>query len=292
MHDSAYVHKKNQIKLILPPCECPQWVSPNDLYGPLLYLSWGLRYYGKNPIPVARREGWTQMLVVKGNPQLLIVDQRHSLSPGKMLLIPPEIPYGLMDSGNFSQTKQLTWIWNCEPTVIERNRRIGTWYSTTFNSSSLNLANQLHLESRRQIQISDQWTSHAILGIRNQLDVEWTRSQTLSQPASDLDFKFETAVRWMKLRLDDTKPIGQLQEYLQMSPSTLKRIFLLKTQKSPQRYFQELKLETAKKLLLNKEASVKSVALSLGYRHVGDFTRAFKRRFHLPPSDHDLLDHH
>lgn len=284
MSDSALRKKQYPIRLFLPPKECPRWVRPSKDHGPLLYLAWGKRRFGKNPIPVSCREGWTQMIVLKGSPILHIADQQQPLSPGKMILIPPEVPYGWSDKNDFSQSEQLTWIWSTPPAILDRLRKEGTWYSSSLGSSGIEIVTRLHLESRRQIEIADQWTVHSLEGIRRQLDVEWARSRSASQPISNLDFRFELAVRWMKQRLDETKPIQQLQDYLQISPATLKRIFLNKAKKSPQHYFQELKFLKAKALLALPQASVKSVSLSLGYRHMNDFTRAFQRHFQDTPS--------
>jgi len=45
---------------------------------------------------------------------------------------------------------------------------------------------------------------------------------------------------------------------------------------SPAGYFRRLKMNEAEKLLRSGAMSVKEVAYRLGYRHPGDFGRAFK----------------
>jgi AraC family transcriptional regulator of arabinose operon len=284
MSDSARSKNQYPTRLVLPPRECPRWVRPQNGVGPLLYLSWGKRCFGKNPIAISKHEGWSQLVVLKGNPILQIADQSHSIQSGKMLLIPPEVPYGWTDANESNQTEQLTWIWNSSPTFLPNTRKKGVWYSTPLSSAGTKHIIQLHLESRKQIEIADRWTPEALEGIRKQIDVEWARSQTSTLPHTDVDFRFELAVRWMNQRMDETKPIQQLQDYLQVSSATLKRLFLLKTAKNPQQYFHELKFKKAKSLLQTKGTSVKSVAIAMGYRHVNDFTRAFQRHYQSPPS--------
>ncbi|MES2310177.1 MAG: AraC family transcriptional regulator [Verrucomicrobiota bacterium] len=288
MSDSARNKKTYPTQLILPPRECPRWVRPQNDPGPLFYLSWGKRCFGKNPISISKHEGWSQLVILKGNPTMHVADQTHTIQAGKMLLIPPEVPYGWSDTDETKQTEQLTWIWNSAPPFLLPNRKKGVWYSSPLTASGIRQVVQLHLESRKQIEIADRWTAEALQGIRKQLDVEWARAQSSSLPHNDLDFRFELAVRWMNQRMDETMPIQQLQDYLQISSATLKRLFLLKTGKNPQKYFHELKFKKAKILLQSKGASVKSVAIAMGYRHVNDFTRAFQRHYQSPPSTYLL----
>lgn len=284
MSDSARNHKQYPVRLVLPPRECPRWVRPPNDLGSLLYHSWGKRRFGKNPILVSRHEGWSQVLVVKGTPVLQIGEKRFTTSAGKMLLIPPDVPYGWTDTNETNQTDQLSWIWNSPPSFFNESWKKEVWYSIVLSPLSMKRMLRFHLDLRREIEVSDSWTPNAIEGIRKQIDSEWGRSETTTAAASDSDFRFELAIRWMNQRIEETKPIQQLQAYLQVSPASLKRLFLMKSGKSPQEYFQALKFSKAKLILESEGNSIKSVALLLGYRHVSDFTRAFQRYHPFPPS--------
>jgi len=85
------------------------------------------------------------------------------------------------------------------------------------------------------------------------------------------------------LRLDASKPIQKLCEYLQVSPATLKLLFHRKSKASPFDGFQKLKFAQAKRLLQERDTSIKSVALTLGYQHSNHFSRAFAAYTGTPP---------
>jgi len=85
------------------------------------------------------------------------------------------------------------------------------------------------------------------------------------------------------LRLDAFKPVQKLCEYLQVSPATLKLLFHRKSKGSPFNGFQKLKFAQAKRLLQERDTSIKSVALTLGYQHPNHFSRAFAAYTGTPP---------
>ena len=63
------------------------------------------------------------------------------------------------------------------------------------------------------------------------------------------------------------------------------RIFKDKTGLSPQQYIQNIRLTHAFELLILNNISVSDVAASVGYRNVSSFSKAFKRKYNLTPTD-------
>lgn len=63
------------------------------------------------------------------------------------------------------------------------------------------------------------------------------------------------------------------------------RIFKAKTGLSPQQYIQNIRLTHAYELLIHNNISVSDVAASVGYRNISSFSKAFKRKYNLTPSD-------
>jgi AraC-like DNA-binding protein len=68
-----------------------------------------------------------------------------------------------------------------------------------------------------------------------------------------------------------------------VSSATLHRIFKHQLGHSPDAHFHGMKMSIARTRLANGQ-SVKAVAYELGYRHAGDFSRAYMRHFGHSPT--------
>lgn len=63
------------------------------------------------------------------------------------------------------------------------------------------------------------------------------------------------------------------------------RLFKYSTGQTPQQYIQNVRMEQALKLLSSTTLSVSDIATSVGYESIASFSKAFKRRYSLTPSD-------
>jgi hypothetical protein len=106
---------KTARELYLPEPGSPHWVPRGEPPGGLLYLAWGRRYYGRDPIPQRLHHGWTYMVVLAGHPLLLAGEQRRKLSPGSLIVAGPDVPYGPV----------------AKPLPRQRERRPGRWQSAS-----------------------------------------------------------------------------------------------------------------------------------------------------------------
>ena len=70
-----------------------------------------------------------------------------------------------------------------------------------------------------------------------------------------------------------------------MSLSTFKRKFLQLYQESPGKWFQLKRLNKAKKLLLNNEATPSEIYMDFGYDSLSNFSTAFKNQFGYSPKN-------
>ena len=85
-------------------------------------------------------------------------------------------------------------------------------------------------------------------------------------------------------RYRETIGIAQVADELGVSPNYLSTIFKRETGKSFTRHLTELRLDKSRELLRQPEASIGSIARSLGYQSGRHFTRLFKERFGITPS--------
>ena len=75
----------------------------------------------------------------------------------------------------------------------------------------------------------------------------------------------------------------QLAAGVGISPSHLIRLFRQDLQTTPQRYWENLRVEHARRRLLQPKVLVKEVAADLGFTHLSHFTKWFKRHTGKPP---------
>jgi hypothetical protein len=96
--------------LHLPPPGRPRWVCPESARLDLLYLAWGHRQYGQNPIPVSRHTGWHYVLINWGKPTLILKNEQKTLKAGDFLVIDPDCASGWADEPD-GVSELLVWIW-------------------------------------------------------------------------------------------------------------------------------------------------------------------------------------
>jgi transcriptional regulator GlxA family with amidase domain len=100
----------------------------------------------------------------------------------------------------------------------------------------------------------------------------------------DAAVRIELAIQYLRNHVGAPQMMSGLGEYLQISKSSLNRLFRRHTGKGPRAFAQDLRMEWAHEQLQNGKESVKAVAYALGYRHPPDFSRAFKHHFGLAAS--------
>jgi AraC-like DNA-binding protein len=79
--------------------------------------------------------------------------------------------------------------------------------------------------------------------------------------------------------------IHELSKVVSMSPSKLKQLFRDVYGKPIYQYYQFNRMQKAKAMLLSNKFSVKEVGLSLGFSNLSNFSAAFRKEFHILPSE-------
>lgn len=79
----------------------------------------------------------------------------------------------------------------------------------------------------------------------------------------------------------------ELAEIFGFVPAYIRDVFRSKYEKSPMEYLQELKLENARKLLVQEsKLPVREIALSAGFRDALYFSKVFRKKFGITPSEY------
>jgi AraC-like DNA-binding protein len=97
-----------------------------------------------------------------------------------------------------------------------------------------------------------------------------------SEPANadDLAARID---RYIRSRIDEPLRVAQLAAHVGLSPSAFAHAYSPLAGESPHRTIVRVKIETAKKLLVNERLTVREVARRLGYSSEFQLSRSFKR---------------
>ena len=223
------------------------------------------------------------MVVLSGSPVFLAADQRHRTRRGSVIVAGPDVPYGWEDCRAAPST-HLVWSWAQPPSLRHRLTPRTCWLRVA-ESGLLAELEEIHVCTRREIQRSDDFSTEALAALNQILGATLSRcGQGPRASGAGDQQRLQLAEQWMQRHLDVRAPAAALADYLGLSAMGLHRLFRQSAGLSPGRAFLEIKMRAAEAKLRQPQASVKQVALEFGYRHPGDFTRAFAKFHGRPPT--------
>lgn len=224
------------------------------------------------------------MVVLSGHPAFLVGGHTRKTGPGSLIVAGPDVPYGWSDRPAAAST-HLVWVWS-QPPALGGNLDAKTCWLREADVEAAAGMQELHRRTRREIQQPDGHSHSALAAIKVLVDAALARCAHGRAPSEARDTqRLQLAEQWMRRHLDIRAPAGALADYLGLSAMGLQRLFRATAGISPGRAFLMLKMREARHRLRQPDMSVKAVALSLGYRHAGDFTRAYAKFYGHPPSD-------
>ena len=91
------------------------------------------------------------------------------------------------------------------------------------------------------------------------------------------------AIDWLKVNYTEMLRIDDLASHVKMSPSSLHHHFRQLTAMSPLQYQKWLRLNEARRLMLNEDSDAASAAFEVGYESPSQFSREYTRLFGAPP---------
>lgn len=101
-------------------------------------------------------------------------------------------------------------------------------------------------------------------------------------PATE-DVLLTRAIRLLETRLSDPPNLAPLALELGTNERKLNAVFRRRTGVTVPEFLQEMRMETARRLLEESLLQIQVIATRVGYQNAGDLTRAFKRRFGTSP---------
>jgi transcriptional regulator GlxA family with amidase domain len=96
--------------------------------------------------------------------------------------------------------------------------------------------------------------------------------------------RLAAAIRLIENQLDEPLPISVLAARLGISRRTLETLFVSHVGQSPQDFVRGMRLEAARRLVLESRDNMTSVATNCGFQSASAFARAFRQRYGTSPS--------
>jgi len=256
--------------------------SPLDL----VYLAYGPREWGDRlPDRIQstwRNTFWNYSFVPTGTPHRLEIDgETLTLSQGEMIIIQPGCTISIIRQKP-TRFHVMNWLWKSPPLPELTNLLKHPWRKLRLNEGAFAQIRQLHAATRVEIQHPDTYTRLALELVHRQLDLLLARH--CERPEADPMARHELALRFLGNHPEIHNPVAALARYLEVSPSTVKRIFAQAGNAQIRELSLRLRMEEAEQRLRVEGNGVKQVALSLGYKHTNDFSRAYARYFGVTPA--------
>lgn len=97
--------------------------------------------------------------------------------------------------------------------------------------------------------------------------------------------KIESAKNYIIRNYSDNITVQGVAESVFLERKYFSRLFKFNTGQTPQQYIQNVRMEQALKLLSSTTHSISDIAVMVDYDSVSSFSKAFKRRYSMTPSD-------
>ncbi|WP_170335766.1 GlxA family transcriptional regulator [Ruegeria arenilitoris] len=94
----------------------------------------------------------------------------------------------------------------------------------------------------------------------------------------------KTAIQVMEAHLENPLPIPEICQHVGISHRQLDRLFAIYIKKTPALYYRDIRLDRARGLVTQTDLPIAEVAIASGFASQVHFSRSYKDRFGLPPS--------
>lgn len=227
---------------------------------------------------------WELLYVDKGVVRLLLEDREHVVSEGEFILVAPGQVHSVLPSANVA------------PFYITAHFETNLEHLEDL-SNSVVAADE---EGRRLLSEMLKEQSSGELGARAlaqsclaQFLIKAVRRRRAGQGAHELPTYFQAsadrktvdrAIDYIRLQYAKPLSLDAVAAAAGVSNSHLEHVFKRKTGLSVMRYLQDLRIQEAKRLLLESALNVSQIAEKTGYSSVHLFSRRFKKSVSVPPS--------
>lgn len=244
-------------------------------------------------------DAWELVYVDRGKLIVNTGEESFWLSSGEMILHAPGTPHSLQGDGS-NAANVLTVIFPCHSPIMEqlKGKRLRP------NMAQKGLLKDILKESRASFssrlddpffqtlvrekdppiaseQMIGCYMTELLVSLLRQVNRPQNVDKKIgSQPMLD------AIITYMEQNLTNKLSLDLLSEEFHVSPSYIKRLFAQYKQMGAIKFFTNMKIEQAKKLLREKEKNVSQIAEDLGYDNIYYFCNQFKKCTGMSPMEY------
>lgn len=224
--------------------------------------------------------------VLKGQGIVSLRNSQYSLSENQALLIPPKV------SASFQADTVSPWsyLWvgfsgKIVPTLVSSMGLLQEplIFSCDHSSKIHSIARQMLISSKGtfdQVLLRQSLLASFLSELRNESKPQ---CQNLSEHEN---FYVSKAMEYIKQNYSNPIHVSEIASYLGISRNYLFTLFKEAFFCSPQEFISNYRLKQAAELLAATSLSIESIASACGYSDPAIFSKAFKKKYQMPPSQY------
>jgi YesN/AraC family two-component response regulator len=246
---------------------------------------------GISPIKISRTLQHHELIfIAKAKGSFKIDKKTYELKDGMLLYISPDVPHALE-----TDPKVPVSCFTVHFSYVRVHMNEGQWH---LKEEPQALPLQVAQELKDYYQIEDvfkklvktwdaklpgyEFVSKTLL---QQLLIAISQNMKKGKQNFSTSLKVEKMIRYMHEHIQDKITLTQLSDLVQLSPTYLSRVFKEITGYSIIEFFNKIKMDKAKEMILEGDRKIKEVAGALGFTDEFYFSRMFKKTEGLSPSE-------
>lgn len=136
-----------------------------------------------------------------------------------------------------------------------------------------------NISEEDQIEINKAYTKKCQLNCKTKEDIILRNNR----PEIKMDVRVQTVIEYMIKHQYERIDLNQMSEMIEVSSSSLRRLFKRHTGKSPGEYIKDMKMMSVARRLLETNDRISQIAYDHGYNDPNYFSRQFKDNFGVSP---------
>lgn len=252
----------------------------------LQYLNQGGRTFGANPMTPHARLNWEFYAVLGGQCAPVLPGQPDLPLRTRVLwaFAPWQVHGWRGEPGRECQVVCFHFAFVPAPLdeIVRANPGQGCDLTVAQGERLQQLARELRLEFERPTRLTHLRLQIALLEL-TLLALGPLAAEPLPEAAQSASQRVDAALAWFSEHLAEAPTIETVARNVHVSPSHLRRLFMVARQESPQTAFKRLRLQRVMELLSETSLKLETIAAQCGYANSSDLCRAFRNEFHISP---------
>lgn len=229
------------------------------------------------------------ILICNGKGSFKIRNRQYPVKKGMLLIISPDVPYSI-ELDNTIPVGVLTIHFSFAGITFNDGKwKVNDKVQVPLGQPVQELKDYYHIEEQFQ-KLVDCWNEKlpgyefSARTMFQQLIIEIMQNRNQQSQGDGTSLKVEKIIQYMHQNISAKVTLPELSKLVHMAPAYMSRAFKETTGYTIIEYFNKLKIDKSKELLIEGNKKVKEVAQELGFADEFYFSRMFKKYEGITPS--------